>query len=268
MANEYGFYAGSGVTTADNYLRLSSNTAQFNNIPISMYSGGTERMRINTSYGIDMYMPSVYDEVAAISWRSTLNTGTAGVRIHAHDESDATGLYLESIASGAASNKTGYINLTAYNNAQTLVSQITMLAPNVGNSYVRISANEVDLGVSTSIVRLIGTTISLTGNLGTAWAGLSFGSGWVNFGANYNPGQYKRVGDLVFLRGLVLRSSGTGITIATLPVGYRPTVGIVLVGVATSSGAGRIDIHGDGTIILVSGSPAWVQLDSIVFSII
>ena len=268
VANEYGFFAGSGVTTADNYLRLSSNTAQFNNIPISMYSGGTERMRINTSYGIDMYMPSVYDEIAAISWRSTLNTGTAGVRIHAHDESDATGLYLESIASGAASNKTGYIDLTAYNNAQTLVSQITMLAPNVGNSYVRISANEVDLGVSTSIVRLVGTTISLTGNLGTAWANLSFGSGWGNLGGGWPTGQYKKIGDLVMLRGFVVRTGGSSDLIATLPTGYRPPAADRWA-VTSVGGFASIQIDTDGYITVIGGTPdVNITLSGIIFSIV
>jgi sorbitol-specific phosphotransferase system component IIA len=43
---------------------------------------------------------------------------------------------------------------------------------------------------------------------------------WVNYGGTMQPAQYKRIGDRVYIRGVV--KSGTGSPIFTLPAGYRP----------------------------------------------
>jgi len=112
-----------------------------------------------------------------------------------------------------------------------------------------------------------GGALIVWSRLGTAWSGLSFGSGWTDYGGDYQAGQYKKVGDMVFLRGLVKRTSGTGTTIATLPAGYRPPARC-LYGVHTSalSGADRVDVLASGEIYLSSGSVDYVQLDGLCFS--
>ena len=107
--------------------------------------------------------------------------------------------------------------------------------------------------------------VSISGRIGTAWDGLSFGSGWANYGGAYQAGQYKKVGDLVFLRGLVARTSGVGVTIATLPSGFRPPAQCLYI-MNTNTGAGRLDIQTDGQIVATSGGADWVQLDGISFS--
>ena len=109
-------------------------------------------------------------------------------------------------------------------------------------------------------------SIVMYGNLGTTWDGLSFGSGWANYGGSYQTGQVKKVGDLVFLRGLVYRFTGTSVSIATLPVGYRPPAQC-LIGVLTNTGIGRIDIQADGQIVWSSGGTDWIQLDTVFFSV-
>lgn len=52
VANEYGFYAGDGTLPINSYLRLSSAAAEFNNIDITMHTGGFETLRITTSEGL------------------------------------------------------------------------------------------------------------------------------------------------------------------------------------------------------------------------
>jgi hypothetical protein len=54
VANEYGFYAGSGVTDADAYLRLSSYTTRFNNLDTRWYSGGVPIVKINSVEGVTL----------------------------------------------------------------------------------------------------------------------------------------------------------------------------------------------------------------------
>lgn len=65
----------------------------------------------------------------------------------------------------------------------------------------------------------------------TAWSevsgheaktGLSYGTGWADFGAGALAGKYWKKDGMVWVQGGVKRTSGTGTTIATLPAGYRP----------------------------------------------
>jgi len=98
------------------------------------------------------------------------------------------------------------------------------------------------------------------------WVSLPYGTGWADYGTGYSQGRYRIIGDMVELRGLVKRTSGTGTTIATLPVGYRPTRQ-TLFSVITNTGTGRVDALATGIIKLNSGGSGWVSLDGLAFSI-
>jgi len=79
-----------------------------------------------------------------------------------------------------------------------------------------------------------------------AWTPVTYQNGWVTFtGAAEQPCQYRKIGDIVYLRGTM--STGTVPAIAfTLPVGFRPPFN--LRPLATNSGAaGRADLRPDGT---------------------
>lgn len=112
-----------------------------------------------------------------------------------------------------------------------------------------------------------GGATTFGGILGTAWAGLSFGSGWGNLGGGWQTGQYKKIGDIVMLRGFVVRTSGTSARIATLPSGYRPLAPDRW---AVTSDAGlhaTIQVDADGNIDVVIGSPDdYMTLSGIIFS--
>ena len=57
----------------------------------------------------------------------------------------------------------------------------------------------------------------------TAWAALTLSASWVNFGGAYATAQYRRVGGIVYLSGLIKSGTTTpGTVIATLPAGFRP----------------------------------------------
>lgn len=105
---------------------------------------------------------------------------------------------------------------------------------------------------------------------GEDWLGMNFGSGWGNYGGTYVEGEYKKFGDLVFLRGLVARTSGVGTVIANLPVGYRPlnANSSVLLEVITDTGQGRVDIDSSGNITQVSGGTTWVSFNAKNFSVL
>lgn len=106
------------------------------------------------------------------------------------------------------------------------------------------------------------------GRIGESWANApSFNTGWGNYGYGEQPAQYKKVGDLVFLRGLVTRSSGSQTTIFTLPSGYRPSA-YTRFAQPSDTGYGRIDVGTYGDVVFAAGGTGWICLDRIVFSIL
>jgi len=121
-----------------------------------------------------------------------------------------------------------------------------------------------------SEVDLTADQIVITGNLGS-WSSLPYTNGggttWTDFGSGWQVGQYKKMGDLVFVRGLCKRTAGSGATIATLPSGYRPASYSQLFVTLTDGGVGRIDVGTGGDISLVAGTAGWVSLN-LVFSVV
>lgn len=106
------------------------------------------------------------------------------------------------------------------------------------------------------------------GRVGSAWTAVTFNTGWVDYGGIYPTVLIKKVGDLVFIRGLCYRSSGVSTTILTLPSGYRPP-NYLHFPVVSSNAFCEIDIDSSGNVIVIGGTPAnWVALNGIHFSTI
>lgn len=55
----------------------------------------------------------------------------------------------------------------------------------------------------------------------TAWAAVTFTNSWVNYGSGFQEVQYRKVGDMVQLRGTMKNGTTAGPAF-TLPVGFRP----------------------------------------------
>lgn len=100
----------------------------------------------------------------------------------------------------------------------------------------------------------------------TAWTAVTFQNSWANFGAGYASCAYRKVGDMVQLRGLAtggLRDT----TIFTLPTGYRPPATLLFPNVNGDGGAGilvgRLDVETSGAVHTTGctvDSVAWVPL--------
>jgi hypothetical protein len=103
-----------------------------------------------------------------------------------------------------------------------------------------------------------------------AWTAPALTNGWVNFdgGTQFTAAGYRKIGDLVFLKGLI--KTGTINTAAfTLPVGYRPPANSgVAYGVASNDLFGVLVINPSGTVVPTNGSNVWFQLDGVMFSTI
>lgn len=68
----------------------------------------------------------------------------------------------------------------------------------------------------------------------------------------------------VELRGIVARSAGVVVTIAVLPVGYRPAKR-KLFPVVGSAGAGLISIYASGVVEYTSGGTTYLSLEGVTF---
>jgi hypothetical protein len=104
------------------------------------------------------------------------------------------------------------------------------------------------------------------------WQSLTLLNSWTNLGLGYTGAQYRKIGDLVLIRGVIVNNPISVSTIATLPVGYRP-LGNHRFMAATSFGNCIIDVLATGDIgyqsTLLGGPPSgaqWLSLDGIVLS--
>ena len=98
----------------------------------------------------------------------------------------------------------------------------------------------------------------------TGWIAPSLINSWANYGGGYTSAGYRKVGDIVQLRG-ALTGGTIGLAGFTLPAGYRPMALVILAtGYVTGSG-GSTNIFSNGSVQLEGGSPS---LDGMSFSIL
>ncbi|MDO9456392.1 hypothetical protein [Nocardioides sp.] len=95
---------------------------------------------------------------------------------------------------------------------------------------------------------------------------LPLGPGWE--GAQYlnnAPTLGKDAQGWVRLEGAVARTEGTGATIATLPVGYRPTANIYVTVFSADSTLGALRIEPGGAVVRAFGDVGLMSLENISF---
>lgn len=98
------------------------------------------------------------------------------------------------------------------------------------------------------------------------WKDMTLENNWVNYGSTWSPAQYRKDSNgFVHTRIMIKNgSTGAGITITTLPVGYRPKYNHM--GIARSDSAGdykRVDVNTVGQIKIADGvsSSGWLWID-------
>ena len=104
-------------------------------------------------------------------------------------------------------------------------------------------------------------------NYRTDWESLTLINGWVNYADGvYEYGGYRRVGDIVYLRGLIKNGAG-GTVAARLPAGYTPPFDLVFPVIAGNL-IGRVTVQSDGDLLVENiGSFGFLSLDGIFFSV-
>lgn len=112
VSGEYGLYAGGGVTDNDSYLRISSNTVRLNNVPLQLYSSGTQKVNIDST-GTNVWIGSDSSN-KKLSWNGTTLSVVGDITI-----------------TGGNAAKVDFSNITA-----------TLDAVGDGSTYKRTTANE------------------------------------------------------------------------------------------------------------------------------
>jgi hypothetical protein len=172
---------------------------------------------------------------------------------------------------GLASGTTWLIQNSATNLVASYGGQTKLTLTTAGDLTLAGDLSLVDLTLSGGMgsdLDLNGNDIIDIGTIGTAWSNLSFETGWGNYGGSFVTGQYKKVGDLVFLRGFVKRSSGSSANIATLPGTHVPLKTEVFA-ITSNNASGVLTLNTSGILTLDIGSPTvWVSLSGLVFSVL
>ncbi len=158
IANEYGLYAGSGVSDADTYIRLSSSTNRINNLPMEWWSGGSKLVRIDSTDGVALQTSSTFDVRRSVSW---LSGATQIADIGAY-------------AQAGVGRDT---RIATYGNTTSEVTRVTMTATNLLNKWplAYIMAERNAGGIAEQITLAVGdlggglTGIALGGNVYTGY---------------------------------------------------------------------------------------------------
>jgi hypothetical protein len=103
----------------------------------------------------------------------------------------------------------------------------------------------------------------------TGWVNPILLNSWANYNApTWEPAGYRKIGDVVYLRGMLKPGTATtGTTILTLPAGYRPG-GNQHISVPTSvDPASRINLMANGDVLVNVAMPGatWCSIANISF---
>ena len=151
VANEFGFFAGSGVTDNDSYMRMSPTAYRLNNVPIRLYTSGTQKVNIDAN-GTNIWV-GVSSSDKRLTWNGT-TLGVAG-SISVTDASNIAGSGYIQIGSGAVNSTlsgwwmgpTQILGQAAGTTQVTLNSSGRILA---GGGDVSIDANGIKIKTTSS----------------------------------------------------------------------------------------------------------------------
>lgn len=99
----------------------------------------------------------------------------------------------------------------------------------------------------------------------TEWANMVLENDWENYGGSFDVASYKKIGNLVILRGLV-KGGTTKTTIFTMPTGFRPSAAKIIPATSSSGNTVELRVEKSGDVHVNSGTlSSWVSLDSVIY---
>lgn len=294
-----------GDITVYDYGAAAYRRMRFNSSDFIWFIAGTQKMDLDTSANLNLVGPFVakgstasfdlYNQAtnaASIRWYSDV-AGVLRLRRLSGTPTnigtwDTDGRYQNSGGAAIArgTNTDGALRIDgttnpshfAYSTAEDTYirggkSTSDVIIGDVGSGDVTMG--QAGAGVVTAVGDLtVGDTLAAN-NLGT-WTSVSYTGTWADNGGSDSAGRYRKFGDIVYVEGVATRSGNSGLSIFTLPSGYRPQKTIwMFCGMRYSATTRicRIEINTSGVLTVTDPSEpgvpiTYVALDGISFSVL
>lgn len=159
---------------------------------------------------------------------------------------------------------------TSYVHASTNILQQTKAAA-LGGILICRSTTRPTVGLSYGVMIFEDDTRSLYFYNGsgwelittvpTGWASPTLLNSWVNAGGVYQVAQYRKVGDMVQLRGSV-KNGTVGTAMFNLPAGFRPPAQVVFATLDGLNAAARFDVEAGGNVSMLTGNNGQFNLQA------
>jgi hypothetical protein len=157
-----------------------------------------------------------------------------------------------------------HANVGSYAYVNTFV-----IESNISGSQTRKAKANTQTGTVTAqsgtIILVEDISTATMDGLASAWTAPTFQNSWHDFGSGYQVAQYRKVGDIVYLRGWV-QGGATTVAMFILPAGFRPPA-YVHVACEANDAFGELRCGPGGDVVLMAGNPAThVSLNNMLFS--
>jgi hypothetical protein len=227
-----------------------------------------------------------YTGIGTANPRSVLEVARNSTRTDLYVTGTRTGQYDSAAVAFAASEVPAYWYIGFRGSLATDTGNLDFwYTPNIStgmwaNPLALTPNGSVGIGTTTPAAKLdvngnltVNGSISFNGSIySTAWTPVSFIGSWNNQGSGCQNVQYKKVGDLVFIRGTASLNPMITSQMFTLPAGFRPQAVVYFPRTSYNCQWGSvISIDNNGaTWFSVGGggcATTWIGLDGIVFSV-
>lgn len=167
VADEYGFYAGSGTANADQYVRVSTNGVRLNNVPLALYSNNSQRVNIDSN-GTDIWFSNDGGVTKQFDWNGsslTLRNSTlvlAGTGTLTLSSTGIFGVDSTSLPSFSIVNTAGSVNGEPLNAGDVMLGSNDTNKANLyydrNNGYLRFRYGKI----TTALINTSGAFVSGT----------------------------------------------------------------------------------------------------------
>lgn len=95
----------------------------------------------------------------------------------------------------------------------------------------------------------------------TGWTALTLSNSWANFGGAWETAGYRRIGQVVYVRGLIKSGvTTTGTVITSLPAGFRPAADFMAATAMSTAGVALLDVLSGGNILVRAANNAFTSI--------
>ena len=259
-----------GGSTSSRQAEFTTEKMRLAGVDVTYEENGTTYLTITTDSGITL-LANITDERRYNRGYTFIDSN--GTDLGGLDMSRTASITRQTLAVEEFDGTEVYLDIKAEADGNGAEVDISAVADD-GTTSITLNANSngTDRTIAMDADLLDLSTVDTIND----WTTLTLESGWTHYVDTYGTdarahAQYKRVGDMVFLRGAVIKSTSTtvGDIILQMPTGARPAYYHDYISCAANDTVIGIRISDGGNVIVRTGgiaSPTRIALDGIVFS--